>query len=146
MKEILTSNQLKGYLGTDLKGSDSLGETVTLSGIKGNTYFIEESKNTYAYADIMDFKPYLKPLSDLTKHCEDLGFVPIERLKDIFNCDVKDFDIDERLNLYIYNRFEFFNVSFSDLQEMFKKLYEWKFDIHGLIDNGLAIDINTIEL
>lgn len=29
--------------------------------------------------------------------------------------------------------------------ELFEKLYEWHFDIHGLIDSGLAVDINTLS-
>lgn len=28
---------------------------------------------------------------------------------------------------------------------LFQKLYEWHFDIHNLIDNNLAIDINTLK-
>lgn len=30
-------------------------------------------------------------------------------------------------------------------KEMFQKLLEWHFDIHGLIKEGLAIDINTLK-
>lgn len=30
-------------------------------------------------------------------------------------------------------------------KQLFEKLYEWHFDIDGLIEKGLAIDINTLE-
>jgi len=33
----------------------------------------------------------------------------------------------------------------SNQYEMFQKLFEWHFDLFGLIENNLAIDINTIR-
>ena len=76
------------------------------------------------------FKPILRPLSDLTKEIEVNGekFVP----KDWLNYNF----IGENMGLNI--------ATWS--HRTIEKLYEWHFDIHGLIENGLAIDINTINL
>lgn len=97
--------------------------------------------------NINGIKPILRSLSDLTKEIEHNGekFVPIERLKEIFNCNIEDFDIDEKLNLNIFNRFEYFNIGFTDILEMIEKLYSWHFDVFGLIEFGLAIDINQLN-
>ena len=46
-------------------------------------------------------------------------------------------------NLFkIEPKYEIFKA--ANQLEMFQKLYEWHFDIHGLIEKNLAIDINTI--
>ena len=68
--------------------------------------------------------PILRPLSDLTKEIEVNGvkFVPEELLS-------AHFEIQYYGNM---------------LHKNVQKLYEWHFDIHGLIDQGLAIDINTL--
>src|SRR5690606_13632168 len=72
-------------------------------------------------------KPLLRPLSDLTKEIEHNGekFVPSELLNFDFS-DLSQLDYE-----YIpYNLATF--------------LLEHHFDIFGLIENGLAIDINTL--
>jgi len=78
-------------------------------------------------------KPILRPLSDLTKEIEVNGekFVPIEESH--------------------YLRFEEIStfkggcnaMKFIQAREL-ELLYEMHFDIHGLIEKGLAIDINTL--
>jgi hypothetical protein len=78
-------------------------------------------------------KPILHPLSDLTKEIEVNGerFVPSHE--------------------YDYLRFEEIStfkggcnaMKFIQVREL-ELLYEMHFDIHGLIENGLAIDINTL--
>ncbi len=75
-------------------------------------------------------RPVLRPLSDLTKEIEVNGekFVPT----DILKWNTQNRSIDK-----IY----FETVSYS----MIQKLYEWHFDIHGLIEKGLAIDVNTLQ-
>lgn len=91
--------------------------------------------------------PILHPLSDLTKEIEHNGerFVPIERIrKDIGN-----------VSMYQYTNGDFeFNIESEyhsqeiDLWDGFRiaeKLLEWHFDIFGLIEEGLAVDINKIE-
>ena len=72
-----------------------------------------------------DFKPILHPLSDLTKEIEVNGekFVP----RDKFYGNPLDYKIlDNNYNVV-------------------QKLLEWHFDVFGLIENGLAVDINTLK-
>jgi len=82
-----------------------------------------------------NYKPILRPLSDLTKGIEIDGvkFVPAQILcwsnitADIFS---------KSLNLTT----PFNNLFYCD----YEKLIEWHFDIFGLINAGLAIDKNTL--
>ena len=142
----------------------------------------------YETKDTTDFKPILRPLSDLTKEIEVNGekFVPIEWLfynliekSDIvqfewkFKEDIKPiFQIDDEWNhcVTFINHFqhelcfsfdsntnsfmlgmlwdtsfgvEWFNI--SNQYAMFNKLFEWHFDVFGLLENNLAIDINTLK-
>jgi hypothetical protein len=73
-------------------------------------------------------KPLLRPLSDLTKEIEVNGekFVPIEILSAYSTESELLHDI----------KHGFISVIFGDV------LISWHFDIFGLIDAGLAIDIN----
>lgn len=77
-------------------------------------------------------KPILRPLSDLTKEIEVNGekFVPNIKLQWLFEdyFDYSKFILEGRL-------------SFIKME----KLLEWHFDIYGLIEKGLAIDINILK-
>jgi predicted nucleic acid-binding protein len=42
-------------------------------------------------------------------------------------------------NFFVFNQYVINNYS------LYQKLLEWHFDIYGLIENGLAIDINTLK-
>lgn len=85
-------------------------------------------------------KLILRPLSELTKEIEHNGegFVPAEYLTAQYGsystvCEW----------IYLYRR------GVKDISEapyvVLKKLFEWHFDVFGLIESGLAIDINSIE-
>ena len=78
-------------------------------------------------------KPILRPLSDLTKEIEINGekFVP----KNMLSTSLQSLNSCEDL---IKHRI----IMFDDSQ----KLFEWNFDVFGLIDKNLAIDINTLNL
>ena len=77
------------------------------------------------------FKPLLRPLSDLRKEIKVNGerFVPIEKLP-IIGMDVLEIESDIK--------------HCSIEQKNYNKLLEWHFDVFGLIDRGLAIDLNSI--
>jgi len=84
-----------------------------------------------------DIKPILRPLSDLTKEIEHNGerFVPTDRLY---------FDFDR----HGLNGFDFQDIEKTPLEYPFNiviQLFEWNFDVFNLIEQGLAIDINTLK-
>ena len=85
-----------------------------------------------------DYKPIIRPLSDLTKQIEHNGeeFVPIQ---EIFNHTLCYAEMQNGL----YESFVVFGITQKPFW-MVEKLIEWHFDIAGLIENGEAIDINRL--
>jgi hypothetical protein len=111
-----------------------------------------------------DFKPILRPLSDLTEDIEIDGekFIPLIFLANINGCF--DDDID-RLYINIFSNVKFTNydvlyntggdeddyimgISTHNIEisqyNVMQQLFKWHFDVFGLIEKGLAIDINTL--
>lgn len=123
------------------------------------------------WIDRSGFKPILRPLSDLTKeiHHDCKYFIPLIEIFEI--CAGGYYSIDNvliEINNKVYKistsidelRFDtedkYFIMECLDLEgnnwlkpfnqlELFEKLFEWHFDIFGLIEKGLAIDINTLK-
>lgn len=81
-------------------------------------------------------KPILRPLSDLTKEIEVKGekFSVNEKMYDLFKLN-PNWDGWE-----IFGKIE---VEFP--YELWEKLFEWHFDVFGLIPQGLAYDINSLN-
>ena len=104
----------------DLKGNINEPWSLTINSID----FALENQN----------KPILRPLSDLTKEITHNGekFIPI----DYFVGDDSDLVYNACL---IHNDFSYLPYNLVQL------LLEWHFDIFGLIEKGLAIDINTLK-
>lgn len=94
------------------------------------------------------FTPILHPLSDLTKEIKHNGerFVPI---KDItLNIDEYRDDPEKEYPNSEGYFFRLNNVWYKIDQLSYwriQQLFEWHFDVFGLIDEDLAIDINTLE-
>jgi hypothetical protein len=74
-----------------------------------------------------EIKPILRPLSDLVKNIEIDGekFVPIDKLEEMFGQTIFP-QLPMNCQSYI----------------LMQKLFEWHFDVFGLIPEGIAIDIN----
>lgn len=110
-----------------------------------------------------DIKPILRPLSDLVKEIEHNGekFIPLGKLHYKYcltasgerttkasyeyhidrNCYATYYGLNGgSFGIYI-NTLEIDRTSYRILNWLFK----WHFDVFGLIDKGLAIDINTLE-
>lgn len=89
------------------------------------------------------YKPILRPLSDLTKEIEhnDEKFIPIDVLNKEVSVGVKVFSHGTYITMS--TSMNGFNL-FSTYKQM-EKLFEWHFDVFGLIEKVLAIDINSIE-
>lgn len=97
----------------------------------GIVSFLNRKENYLLSSGI--FKLVLIPLSDLTKE--------IKKNNDIINFQKHfnqyDFEwlITSNNKMKLINSLDYFLVS---------KLFEWHFDVFGLIEKGLAIDINTL--
>jgi len=102
----------------------------------------EIGRSVTEQAVFSDCFPILRPLSDLTKEIEVNGekFVPIVELAFTSNLSMYQF-ID---GLFYSNNYG----KYLKIKEMpyvvIEKLYEWHFDIHGLIEKSLAIDKKTL--
>ena len=115
-----------------------------------------------------DIKPILRPLSNLTKEIEVNGekFIPLKRIVEIrsntkeqinytfseaINCISVCYNYPSGINtvhdsIFIYKDNSMSEFGIQNVQYwIIQKLYEWHFDIHGLISAGLAIDKNTLS-
>ena len=101
---------------------------------------------------LYNVKLVLRPLSDLTKEIEIDGekFVPIDKILDTHSF-ISDIHISKFRKFKIIQ--EQINI-LKDIKELGYKycdywflqyLFEWHFDISGLIEQGLAVDINTLN-
>jgi len=115
-------------------------------------------------------KPILRPLSDLYKPCLEGGKIPIVELAKIstgidwdkYEASITDvnettIEISSRQLIFSFSDGSFYLQS-KGLKELrkttcllnnqlalFQYLYEHHFDVFGLIDQSLAIDINTVK-
>lgn len=127
----LEAKHFIGYLNHGLKLYNHNNPKIEISviGFEKDSLLIIENDNKY-YSAFGAFKPILYPLSDLTKEIDVNGekFVPSK----VLNWNIQGREI---------NKIHFESISYSHIQ----KLLEWNFDIYGLIEKGLAIDINTLK-
>jgi hypothetical protein len=90
-----------------------------------------------------ELKPILRPLSDLTKEIEVDGqmFVASEKIfQNVMRGGKHESDIN-----YAFGCKESLLMHMESMPyHAMIKLFEWHFDVFGLIDSGLAIDINTL--
>ena len=98
-----------------------------------------EECNSYDL-DIWPFTPVLRPLSETTLLIPlENGIIPLHAL-----LEASCFDISVMEEDYIQS----FASQFVDYELMMYKdvvmLFEWHFDVFGLIQAGLAIDINAL--
>ncbi len=117
-------------------------------GVKGSiACFFPDNKESlecrYQYGtktmSIESSKPILRPLSDLTKEIEHNGerFVPMESLQEDNRGYVSpSLGNTTRQPLIDFNKSSYWIVC---------QLHEWHFDTQKLIENGLAINKNTLE-
>lgn len=120
------------------------------------------------YTSFPHIKPILRPLSDLTKEIEhnDERFVPIEEIAKLGTRELKCYVTNSNIGtcyvdaefrkkgffMYHSNGYFIWQVGknaeeqtvYNQL-ELFQKLFSWHFDVFGLIDKGLGIDINTLK-
>lgn len=131
MKEELKIEHLAPYLPYGLKVINIRGSVFllnTFSNMRGSG--IESRDINSVLSEQM--KPILRPLSDLTKEIEHNGkkFVPLQYLS---------------INIYWYNLEQWKSDHKLMNVEEYNNLLSWHFDVFGLIDQNLAIDINTLN-
>lgn len=88
-------------------------------------------------------KPILRPLSDLNQEVEIDGVntIPIQKLGSRYStitCMIYKNTIQLDVN-------DLSSINLLHYMITFEKLCKMHFDLFGLIDNGLAIDINTVK-
>jgi hypothetical protein len=99
----------------------------------------------YLDSEYDEFKPILKPLSDLTKEIEVDGkkFIPIMVLElDSHTLSVNEYSNHLEIRGVESNEWSY---AIDVYTEIMCKLFEWHFDVFGSIEKGLAIDINTLK-
>ena len=112
---------------------------------EGEISYLFRSGSTYISVSLNHAKLILRPLFDITKEIEVGGerFVPIKEFMILYGGGTTEkgkpiFESDFVANImYSY----YGSLSYSVME----KLFEWHFDVFGLIEQGLAIDINTLE-
>lgn len=148
----LELKHLAPYLPYGIKVLRPDGRTILLmKGLDKDSIVVDDDGIKYCGYEFT--KPILRPLSDLTKEIERNGdkFVPAEKLnpfyyrKGLVDClggnrliywsTEKQRQIDDGC---------WDNFSLKSF-EVSQKLFEWHFDVFGLIPQGLAIDINTLK-
>lgn len=142
----LTIKELAPYLPYGLKYK---GEYGGVSKLRKLEYCRPYDKESGEFRDeigvdgylIQYIKPILHPLSDLTKEIEHNGekFVPSEWLEDKYYTLDFGFQCERLLEEDGENW-----INQSDYM-LVQHLFEWHFDVFGLIEQGLAIDINTLN-
>ena len=99
----------------------------------------------YGRGQIKHIKLILHQLSDLTKEVEVNGekFVPLDYL---YSMKSNKLNWDDKYHVAKVIKALNKNITEKSLPYFFmEKLFEWHFDVFGLIKNGLAIDINTLN-
>jgi hypothetical protein len=98
------------------------------------SYFLGQLQSSLGFEEddvfLSEVKPILFPISSLTEFREDLVFVPIEKLG---YGEEKDLAMT-----LMFDKNELIELPYRTIQ----KLYEWKIDIHNLIEKGLAISVS----
>lgn len=146
--EQLTIKELAVYLPYNLQCvcyTDYNGGTNTIQEITGiGESYVTYRNTSYQCVDVnfTQIKPILRNLSDLTKEIEVNGekFVPIERLRSKFiviDGSHRHFDYPFILDGKLCG---VLSLPYWVITE----LLSWHFDVFGLIDKGLAIDLNTL--
>ena len=152
--KIIELKNLAPYLPYGLKGICT-EEFTGIETVYGISYY-KDSSDIYLTTSFDDlyieyFKPILRPLSDLTKEINyGLSTYAFTYLFEIGDCDgcVFEFEhgniktIKALENISKYNSYNDINYLPNAVVNM---MYEHHFDVFGLIEQGLAIDINTLN-
>lgn len=143
--EKLTIKELAGYLPYGLKAfcvRTNEVRDVTLLHFTYDLKTVGLNHLLYEGLIVEPHKPILRPLSDLTKEITHNGetFVPMQKLK-----DENVSNIEFSLNQLWLDQITSAKISILQCWMLQNILFEWHFDVHGLIEKGLAINMNELE-
>jgi hypothetical protein len=141
----LEFKHLAPYLPYNIEFLDN-AKSETIIGWKDDRIYIDNChKSGYCRIDEINTL-LLRPLTDLNQELEINGetFIPTTRIFELFGMHysfVFGGDIEHRITMYING--DWVEVS-SFPYEIVNKLFEWHFDVFGLICEGLAVKIPAI--
>jgi len=120
-------------------GNEMIKDYPTLLGIDCEKESLKVGSETWRELD--GYKPILHPLLDLTKKIEIDGnkFTP---LKVLLNACMKGGEQEQNMLKGISSKGLFLKTAPYWVVQL---LFEWHFDVFGLIEKDLAIDTNTLE-
>lgn len=153
MSDQLELKHLAPYLPYGLCVWDGTGELVLDGMTSGHVSLIRDVFDTeIKWSNFRNWhKPILRPLSDLNKEIEHNGerFVPIKTLRSKYGLCILDSEnmgttVDGLYKL-VPNQYSNLIIDCQDWLEILNLLHEWHFDTNGLIDKGLAVDINILD-
>ena len=109
------------------------------------------SDNSYSFFGLVEsdrgfdkIMPILRPISDFNKTIEHSGYV-LDLLYEIENDKkIEWFDEEQAWSYLLKYEHKIESTDFIPYGIM-EKLFEYHFDVFGLIEKGLAVDINTIN-
>ncbi len=149
--EKLELKHLAPYLPYELEIINTIRDLrLTLKGVQTDLDIIHSHGKT----PIKFIKLVLRPLSDLTKEIEHNGekFVPLAEILIAIPSAAFRFKIHKNTVIECWEdkedgkHMKFYLDPIMGMNEFqhIQKLFEWHFDVEGLIEKGLAIDINTL--
>lgn len=158
----LTIKEVTPYLPFKLQwkfeGSDDIHEVMGID-ITDFGIHLFSPYGDYGKCRIYEGKPLLRPLSQLTEEIEHNGerFVPIDRINNYgktsglqpVSYGICDRDINPNLTTYGGGSWEGGieeDISTFQFYRLYEKLFEWHFDVFGLIDRNLALPIDGKEV
>ena len=134
----LEIKHLTSYLPYELKGfcTDDLQGVEIMNGLRKISDSCIEVISDKEPMDLIYFKPILFPLSSLTKEITINGetFVPIYKIYEFEQWDTDELEeiINDGTIEGIYSDLDLITYSQTE------RLFEWKIDVFGLIEAGLA--------
>jgi len=135
MREELQLKEISKYLPYDVKIiGNTHGQIEILSTVTETSVNIKGRGTTYGmWADLQDIKLVLRPMSDFDKVENDFDL----------STDFEGCFLGSSKELYSLNTSD--KTYLSDMLTVTEFLFENHFDVFGLIEKGLAIDIKTLN-
>jgi len=152
--------EIAGYLPYELKVyAESINKSFTI--VSSQPRKVENERTVSEFLQYSkELKPFLRPLSQLEKEIvikgynDDIPFIPMNEIKYKFSYTEEDeLEFDGEDFTFVFEgdisndggyEFERTRQVCSHKLSMFDYLYQWYFDIYGLIEKNEAIDMSCL--